>query len=273
MTIFEILNEIQDVRHGGELCDFNGYLEDYLGQLDRDAKEYELLNALLEMDADIKVIHNLKVSLSKTSISNQIIRYKDINKLGDYPLNVEYILSIKQQDQARAILLDEEFILAKGLYYALSEEPSQFNSLRNDIIVLPLNEDLDTVRQVYNSLFTVRTGAIQRRIDQKHLSAYDEVLEKAIEMANNTETITKEKILEDRKNRNIVINKAIATWYLLKKFIYVQYMVNKDILRERHDGDIKAQRNQAKINADKIRFAPLSSLWRIDNEEEMPENN
>ena len=34
MAIYQILEEIKDVRKEGELCDFNGYLEDYLEVID-----------------------------------------------------------------------------------------------------------------------------------------------------------------------------------------------------------------------------------------------
>ena len=39
-------------------------------------------------------------------------------------------------------------------------------------------------------------------------------------------------------------------------------MVNKDMLQNVHEGNIKKQRNQAKINADEIPFISYSELWR-----------
>lgn len=266
MNIFETLNEIKDLRHEGELCEFNGYLEDYLNQTSEEDKEHQILKTLFELNNDLKVVHNLKVSLSKTSISNQIIRYKDINKIGEYPLCIKYIVYGKENDVAKAIIFDEEFIYAKGLYYVLSEEPSPFNALRNDIIVLSLNDEIEDIKSFYSELFKTKTSSLQRRIDQKHLNNWEDTLEKVLKLGSDLEVSSKEEVLNDRKNRNNIINGAISKWYLLKKFTYVQYMVNKDILNTVHEGNIKAQRNQAKINSDKIRFVPLSSLWRLNDE-------
>ena len=52
----------------------------------------------------------------------------------------------------------------------------------------------------------------------------------------------------------------------MKKVLYVQYMVNKDILNSVHEGNIKKQRNQAKLNADEISFLSFSEMWRITPE-------
>lgn len=266
MNIFETLNEIKDLRHEGDLCEFNGYLEDYLNQITEDEKDYLVLKTLFELNNDLKIVHNLKVSLSKTSISNQIIRYKDINKIGEYPLCIKYMIYAEVENVSKAIILDDEFIYSKGLYYVLSEEPSPFNALRNDIIVLSLNDEIEDIKMFYNELFKVKTSSLQRRIDQKHLSSWEDTLERVLKLGNELEEKSKEEVLKDRKNRNNIINNAISKWYLLKKFTYVQYMVNKDILNTVHEGNIKAQRNQAKINSDKIRFVPLSSLWRLNDE-------
>ena len=52
-------------------------------------------------------------------------------------------------------------------------------------------------------------------------------------------------------------------WFLLKKVLYVQYMVNKSILNTVHEGNVKKQRNQAKLNADEISFLSYSEMWRM----------
>lgn len=59
-----------------------------------------------------------------------------------------------------------------------------------------------------------------------------------------------------------MIYSLVVRWFLLKKVVYVQYMVNKDMLQNVHEGNIKKQRNQAKINADEIPFISYSELWR-----------
>ena len=39
-------------------------------------------------------------------------------------------------------------------------------------------------------------------------------------------------------------------------------MVDKTVLNTKFEGNVKAQRKQAKQNADKIRFISISDLWR-----------
>ena len=55
--------------------------------------------------------------------------------------------------------------------------------------------------------------------------------------------------------------------FLLKKVLYVQYMVNKNILNSVHEGNVKKQRNQAKLNADDILFMSYSEMWRTTGPE------
>lgn len=91
MAIYQILEEIKDVRKEGELCDFNGYLEDYLEVIDssEDQPMKDILHALFEENHDLKICVNLRADINRQVISNQIIRYKDAFKAagtsGDLP--------------------------------------------------------------------------------------------------------------------------------------------------------------------------------------------
>ena len=53
-----------------------------------------------------------------------------------------------------------------------------------------------------------------------------------------------------------------------------QYMVNKDILNNVHEGNVKKQRNQAKLNADQVLFLSYSDMYRLgkDTEGKVDEN-
>ena len=68
--------------------------------------------------------------------------------------------------------------------------------------------------------------------------------------------------LKDVEDKYEMIREYIVKWFLLKKVLYVQYMLNKDFLTNVHEGNVRKQRNQAKINADEIAFISYSSLWR-----------
>lgn len=114
MGIYDLLNEAIDVRKGGNDCDFNGYLEDYLTILDKDEEVYQLFETLLETDSDIKVCVNYHIALSSNSISNLIIRYKDINKLDAKAIACPYILYFKKNDVQKAILLASEYVIGRA---------------------------------------------------------------------------------------------------------------------------------------------------------------
>ena len=59
------------------------------------------------------------------------------------------------------------------------------------------------------------------------------------------------------------IYQYVIDWFLLKKILYVQYMMNKNILAHVHEGNIRKQRNQAKLNAEEVRFLSFSEMWNI----------
>ena len=44
--------------------------------------------------------------------------------------------------------------------------------------------------------------------------------------------------------------------------------MNKNLLNTVHEGNVKKQRNQAKINADEISFLSFSEMWRLSAPEE-----
>ena len=126
MAIYQILEEIKDVRKEGELCDFNGYLEDYLEVIDssEDQPMKDILHALFEENHDLKICVNLRADINRQVISNQIIRYKDAFKLQGHPVICPVIIYGKQDDAERALILvqhsDRSYLYAKGLYYTAS---------------------------------------------------------------------------------------------------------------------------------------------------------
>jgi hypothetical protein len=44
--------------------------------------------------------------------------------------------------------------------------------------------------------------------------------------------------------------------------VYVMTMTNKPLLAQL-ENNVKAQRHQAKVNADSLVFMPLSEMWRL----------
>ena len=55
----------------------------------------------------------------------------------------------------------------------------------------------------------------------------------------------------------------IMRWFLLKKFCYVQYMMDKRKLQEEYEGNVKKQRHGAKDRSDAISFISYREMWQI----------
>ncbi len=265
MGIYEILESKKDIRKGSDICDFNGYLEDYIDSVDEEEKIYPVFKKLLEHDDSLRVIVNLKTSVSKESISNQIIRYKDIFKLGNQAIVLPWIIYSKKGEEQKALLIvNDDYICAKGMYYSLTEPSSEFQEVKNDIVAVGLR-NTDEVVEAFEKLYTKRAGQIQRDLDHKHFKNYDEAYEHALELSNSIgdNLITNSKECEDKE---MFIRSCVSRWFLIKKYVYVQFMVDKSILNTKFEGNVKAQRNQAKQNADSIRFVSILEIRKAIEE-------
>lgn len=274
MAIFKILNEQLDSRKYGTDCEFNGYLEDYLG-LDEplDPTLKDAFTKIAEQDGNVKICVGLKSEISRNAISNQIIRYKDIFKLSGKVLSYPYLLYTQQGEENRALLVvpyePNSFVLAKGYYYCMTEPGSLFVDCKNEIVAISSNQSQEIV-DTFQKLFEERAGAIQRGIDYGYYRNYDELKDKVYEMAE-TQKKNAPMVLAELEDRTQQIYQYVIRWFLMKKVLYVQYMVNKNILNSIHEGNIKQQRNQAKANADQVSIMSYSEMWRTNGEEELLE--
>lgn len=262
MNIYDILTEIQDVRKEGTLCEFNGYLEDYLGLIENDA-DYDVLKKIFEVDNDFKIIKDLKLAINNNAVSNKIIRYKDIEKVGKYPIKIKYLLYTTKNDKAKALILDDHFILTKAKHYVLTEKPGEFYDHRKDILVCSLENKIEDIERLAQSLFNNNSFLVQREIERYFYESYDQSLEIVLKLNQELEKETLEKVATNKKHRALIIKEAVAKWFLLKKFVFVQYMIDRRILAEIHNQDIQKQRSQARRNTEKIRFVPYCELWKI----------
>ena len=127
MGVFELLSVKEDARKDSDLCFFNGYLEDYLNEVSDSDVHRDIFVQLFEADHALKIIVGLNISVLNETISNAIIRYKDITKYRNKALTIPYVIYGKKDDQEKAIVLtDEDYLYAKGLYYVLTEPGSEF---------------------------------------------------------------------------------------------------------------------------------------------------
>ncbi len=267
LAVFDHLAAILDQRKDSNDCEFNGYLEDYLS-IKEDFQHIDLFQALLKINTEFRICVKLGFNVNKEVISNQIIRYKDAGKLPDKVMRCPYIVYLKTEDVQKAIIFSESdmYLLAKGYYYCLSEQYALLEDSRNEIIALS-TENLPLIEEKVNKFLMKdsRAGAIQREIDAYYFKNVHELIDVAYNKAHLIRENAKVEILtlEDRAD---YIYQTITNWYLLKKVVYVSYMMNKDVLRDECENDIKKQRYNAKINSDKIPFMALSEMWRLKEE-------
>lgn len=272
MAIYDILSEVKDKRENNHTCTFNGYLEDYLLQIEEETtldRYSAFWKTIFDIDDSLKICTDLQLNINKDAIANQIIRYKDSFKLPHGQIRCPYVLYGKFHDAQRAIILypgkQEEYILAKSLYYVMSEPDNEFEGTRNEVVSLNFEPDQsDVVASVVRRFFEQqeKAGIVQRSLDRKVFERYEAMYECAKGIANYQRDHLEE-ILEAAQDKEETINNIIARWFLLKKFSYVQYMMDKNNLNQVHEGNVKKQRQVAKEKCDAISFVSYSELWKL----------
>lgn len=275
MAIYDILCEVKDQRDERGVCEFNGYLEDYVSSIEEDegkANIYELFQSLLNKDEDLRICVNLRLNINKDAIANQIIRYKDSFKLPHGTIRCPFILYGKFHDAQKAMIITlgnkEAYVIAKSLYYVMSEPENEYEGTRNEIIASSIDEDQeDIVLHAMDRFFwhNDKAGIVQRNLDAKLFLNYDEMYDLAQKMASY-QLVNLKDILSQSEDVEATINNIIATWFLLKKFSYVQYMMDKNNLNKVHEGNVKKQRQCAKEKCDAIGFVSYSELWKLVKE-------
>lgn len=267
MAVVEILKEVEDSKKGSSASKFNGFLEDFLNVTDNEEIK-QVLQPVLEAFPDFRICTYYRFNVNKKTISNQIIRYKDVFKLPYNYFDISIILYGTIEDRDIALLVAEgerniDYFLAKGLYYLLTEQYGIFEDARNELIVLTqahVGEIVEILESYKEPNF--RVGPFQRRLDRKYYNGFYELQAYLMEFAQELYDTTAED-LDKVPDRSVVIFRNIATWFLFKKLIYVQYMSNRNLLREENDGDIKQHRTKAKEYVDQIPYIPFSEMWRM----------
>lgn len=248
------------------LYDFDGTLEDYLSS-SKDSVITKLLQELTSTTTSMRICTNLKFPITQ-NITNQLIRYKDSFKIPQPALMCPYILYDIQENKKVAFILipnvELGYVYAKGLYYSLTEPDGFFDSCRNNMVALFVNET--NISEICTAITSIldgskSTGAIQRLFDRKYLKDIDTMKLMCVNESQKLFAKAKSELsnLEDRAS---MIYDTVTKCFLLKKCMYVQFMMNKTLLEIRYDGDIKAQRKAAKQYADAIPFVSYSELWR-----------
>lgn len=270
MAIYDILCEVKDTREvENGICRFNGYLEDYLSILEPVDEVHEVLSKLLEVSDTLKICVDLGLNVNKDAIANQIIRYKDSFKLPSGTIRCPYVIYGAFDTCQKAVILtwgeDEAYVFAKALYYVMSEPENEYEGTRNEIIALSIQANTcDTMMRTLDAFFIQnrKAGIVQRELDTKVFNNYEAMYQLAQHIAQ-CQSDQLHEMISKASNREACINTIIANWFLMKKFSYVQYMMDKNNLNRMHAGNVKKQRQSAKEKCDAINFISYSELWKM----------
>lgn len=266
MSIVEIFSGILDNRSNSNQSFFNGYLEDYLFEMENDHLLKNRFTQIAEKYNDLKIIVDFRFSVNKEVIANQIIRYKDAFKVPKRAWVCPYLLYGKtDKDKDFVIIVNgeskQDYYVSKGIYYCLTEQSAILSEYRNNVLALSASEEhfnLEMIDQVIEDDKSI--GFIQRELDQKMFESNTDLKEKVKLLSDAVKENVEQNVLSSTSKQSTIYH-AIVSWFLLKKMIYVQTMVDKDLQREL-DHDIKKVRHQAKENSDSLVFIPLSEMWR-----------
>lgn len=271
MPIYDILVTMKDQRDHDAKCTFNGYLEDYLTMNESvlPGDEKVIWEELLKKNPKMRICVDLQLNINKDAIANQIISYRDSFKLPQGMIRCPYIVYDVIDEQQRAMLLsfgkEEAYVMAKALYFVLSEPENEYEGTRNEII--SMNADMKYISLLHDAVQRFfyqndKAGIIQRWLDLQVFHSYDDMYECAKAIASY-QMINLKEMLKPSDDVQHTINRIISIWFLMKKFSYVQYMMDKNALYKVHGGNVKKQRQAAKETCDSISFVSYTELWKL----------
>jgi len=267
MGIYEFLSEFGNVNYANH---FNGTLSEFLQSHEDENKE--LFTKLLDLNEELKIFTNFELNINSELLSNKKIGYRDVNKIAKGSLKIPYILYWNVQDKQRAIILDgHNYIEARGVYYCITEPENLFEPYHLEVLanyISPSNHD-EIYKMVDDLLHSESTvGYIQRYYDNKYINDIEEMKTKCCEIAKSMfdETLNTLNQMDDKGQKTVLINHTVGRAFLLKKSLYVRYMMNKYLLNDRHSGNVSEQRRFAKAYSDEITIFPYYDLWNQKNE-------
>ncbi|MEI7667851.1 MAG: hypothetical protein WCI62_02505 [Erysipelotrichaceae bacterium] len=264
--MIDTLKQIQDERNGSKTCLFNGYLEDYVNSMEEDHSLKPLFIEILALNQDFRILVNYHFNLQVDLISNQIIRYKDVTKIPANHFNCPYLLyGLDANEETIGIIIDNlsSYHILKGIYYVLTETGALLEPMKNKIIVLHANKNpISTIDKCVKDNTHIKYGGVQRSIDATVYQNLDNLKTQIIQEANKLQEDFRISIA-NHTHKADEIYKVVIQWFLLKKVLYVQTMMNRNFLEKQCANDVKVQRHHAKLNADEVSFIAYSELWRL----------
>jgi hypothetical protein len=267
MESFVTLTQILDQRKGNPNCEFNGFLEDYVASLEEDHPQIQLFRKILEKNCDFRILVHYRFNINHELISNQIIRYKDIQKIPAYQFDLPYLIYGQNEDKELCGLIllegkEDAYILAKGYYLALTEQGSILEAVKNQCV--SCNTEHPNLFKAMDKLHDdhLKAGAVQRMLDSDIFCNYQDLLDVVQGVSIKVQNKVKD-FIKSVENKEAVIYPAVVHWFLLKKMVYVHTMMNRNLLLQDCEGDVRKQRHLAKLNSDHVQFLMYSEMWRM----------
>lgn len=261
MELFDFLSGSAHVIDGNG---FHGYLQDYLDRCDQ--RFLTLFTKMVEVNPNVRVIANYRFTIMHQLISNKKIGYRDITKISEDSCVIPFLLYWKKGNQSQAMLINtESYIEARGMYYCLSEPSNLFEPYKYQLLAVYAdgNNDEEIVK-VFSLLQKddSNNAMIQRRLDDRWIHDIEQMREDCMLIAEQMFAQLKQNIANKLPTeRASKIYHVVLRAFLLKKALYVRYMANKELLQERHDGNVMNQRLFAKSYIEDIRIVPLYTLF------------
>lgn len=251
---------------------FNGYLSDFLAE-NRELNEETrtVFQNIADKDEDIRICADYPLDIREEVVANQVIRYKDAFKIPNSYLTVPYIIYWQKEEASKAIIIsDTTYVEAKGMYFLLTEPGSRFADYRNEVVAC-CSRNIRDVAEIFDAIYQQNrsVGSVQRYYDRKYIINADEMKDKCVELGRKISEDAQKRLLEV-EDKSDTIYTTVGRIFLIKKALYVQYMMSKDILVDRHENDVKKQRQFAKAYVDEIEIISYSQMWRLtaDNQQQ-----
>ncbi len=262
MALYDLLNDFVSFETADS---FNGSLEDYLEKNKQD-KNYNVLSSLLQISEDFKVCRNFPININSKRPANRYIGYRDIEKVNEEHFYAPYIIYWQKDKEQRAVILNEnDYIEARGMFYCITATGEILEKYIDELVALYIGDDdlYDHFLKLYNG--SNKPTALQRKLDIASLNDPETLKDKCVEIASNICNDVKETLsLLSNDKRSSIIRETVFRIFLLKKTMYVKYMANQKLLKERHSGNVDEQRTFARSYVSEIPFVSYYDLWNVE---------
>ncbi len=261
MTLYDLLNDFVSYETASS---FNGRLIDYLEKNKQD-KHWVFLTSLLKIDEDFNLCKDFPININSRRSANRHIGYRDIEKVSEEKFYVPYIVYWQKDGLQRAVIINENnYVEARGMFYCLTAPGEPLEKYIDDLLTIYIGDDdaYDYFVKLYDD--SCKPAVVQRKIDMTYLNDPEVLKDSCIEIAQQIcDQAKKDLACLANEQRGPIIKQTVFRIFLLKKTLYVKYMANQKLLKERHCDNVDEQRTFARSYVSEIPFVSYYDLWNV----------